>query len=159
MTAAPIMLGATRRKLVSGVLLAATLTACNNPASTRDVSTLTVTSARLTNLEGVEYLDVRATLTNRDAVLFESDGCTRPQLVIDSTTSAGWSPLAAAQLQDLALCVRAFNIAPGGSASFESRFVRSNPQHLFPRGVALRLRSRRLNSDADGPATPFMLAR
>lgn len=105
----------------------------------------------------VQTLRISGAIDNGTEARFESGGCLRPSIEIDSATAAGWAPLGVNQSDDLVQCITAFNVSPGASQTFETSFVRSSTRLLFPLGVSLRLRAMPLRG-GDGPTSPVILS-
>ncbi len=104
----------------------------------------------------VQTLRITGAIDNGTETRFESGGCLRPTIEIDSATTGGWAPLGVNQSDDLVQCITAFNVGPNASQSFETSFVRSAPALPFPRGVSLRLRAKPLNG-GDSPTSSVVI--
>ncbi len=104
----------------------------------------------------VQSLRITGAIDNGTGTRFESGGCLRPTIEIDSATTGGWAPLGVNQSDDLVQCITAFNVGPNTSQSFETSFVRSSTALPFPRGVSLRLRAKPLTG-SDGPTSTVVI--
>jgi hypothetical protein len=102
---------------------------------------------------------LRATLENRSAASFVSGGCRSPSIVIDSASTSGnsWLTFDAPQETELIQCFVPFNVSPGQSQNFESRFVRSKPDRGYPRNAVLRFRVLTTKPGVDEPTLPVVL--
>ena len=146
---------ARRALLASAVLSLAGLSACLK--ATEDKYVQLRLSTAVTTTTSPQQLVVNGAIDNVSDEIFRTTGCARPQLEIDSLTTAGaWVPLDARQFDDLMNCVTSFNVAPGQTQTFQATFVRADPAARFPRAVSLRLRAVPL-SFGTVPAVRFAL--
>ncbi len=148
---------ATTMFLTRAVLLVVTA-ACGATAGVTGPTTgdFRLVSAQVTSPGGVEFIEVTAALTNTGNTLLRSGGCLRPDLAIDAQAGDSWTALDVLQTSELALCIQAFTLAPGGTQQFTTAFRRAIAADLFPRGVPIRLRVL-LQPTGSGPTLPLTI--
>ncbi len=112
--------------------------------------------AMVTTAANVEMLEVTAELTNTGTTLLRSGGCLRPDLAIDVQAGSGWDALDVVQTSELAVCIQAFTLAPGGTQQFTTAFRRVIAADAFPRSVPIRLRVL-LQPSGSGPTLPLTI--
>jgi hypothetical protein len=149
------------RTLTTMSALAMTALSCESPTDILVVpgeGPVRLTNARVT-IGPSNTLVLRAALENRSAASFVSGGCRSPSIVIDSASASGnsWLPFDALQEVELIQCIAPFNVSPGRSQNFETRFVRSSPGRGYPRNAVLRFRVLTTTPGIGEPTLPVVL--